>query len=160
MRSPWLDFYRGAATDSEGRHIQDILDWNDGQLEAVHDYIQWLFPLPEPSLFNANAPILTESDIAIARMDEAIQANLRAAFERMLRFYGLTPDTADLPKPWVRAEDHNHLRITRILRSLRLLGLRSEAQRLYDGLGEYESAFSDRTKQFWREAISDKTEPT
>lgn len=153
MSSAWLDFYRGASTDSEGRYLRDILAWDDERLEAVHDYIQWLFPLPEPSGFNANAPILTPADIEAARAGETIQANLRAAFQRMLRFYGLTPETARLPKPWVRAADHNHLRFTRILRSLRLLGLAAEAQTLYDGISEYNSVFPERTKRFWRDAM-------
>ncbi|MFN0100557.1 MAG: opioid growth factor receptor-related protein [Bryobacteraceae bacterium] len=154
MSTAWLDFYRGKSTDSEGRYIHEILAWNDKQLEGVHDYIQWLFPLPDPSMFNARAPILTRGDIAVARADETIQANLRAAFERMLRFYGLTAETADRPKPWVCAADHNHLRLTRIFRSLRLLGLFAEAQILFDAISEYDTAFPERTKQFWRDAMT------
>src|SRR5262245_5587601 len=59
-----LDFYRGEGTDAEGRRLDDILAWRDGRLEAVHDFIQWLFPLPEPSRFNPDAPLLTPHDIA------------------------------------------------------------------------------------------------
>jgi hypothetical protein len=154
MQSQWLEFYRGTAADSEGRNIHDILAWDDSELEAVHDYIQWLFPLPEPSRFNPNAPLLTESDIASAKGDEHIQANLRAAFERMLLFYGLTQDTAEKPKPWLRAGDHNHLRLTRILRSLCLLGLRDEARQLYDALDVFAASIPERTRQFWRAAIA------
>ena len=155
MSSRWLSFYRGDGTDSEGRYIDEILAWDDDQLELVHDYIQWLFPLPEPSLFNPDAPMLTEADIVIARNDSAIQSNLKAAFQRMLRFYGLTPDTAALPKPWVRAVDHNHLRLTRILRSLRLLGRGEEARHLYDAISVYDGAIPERTREFWRNAVSD-----
>ena len=143
----------GNGTDSEGRGIHNILAWNDEVLEAVHDYIQWFFPLPEPGMFNSDAPVLTDADIAAARAGEAIQSNLKAAFEPMLHFYGLTPDTVEQPKPWVRAADHNHLRLTRILRSLRLLGLPVEAQMLCDVIGECNSVFPERTKQFWRNAI-------
>jgi hypothetical protein len=44
-----LDFYRGVGADTEGRRLEDILAWPDDDLEEVHDFIQWLFPLPEPS---------------------------------------------------------------------------------------------------------------
>ncbi|MBI2687258.1 MAG: hypothetical protein HYX27_13145 [Acidobacteria bacterium] len=153
MASRWVTFYRGAGPDSEGRMLAEILAWDDELLEAVHDYIQWLFPLSEPSMFNSSAPLLSESDVAAARSDLTIQANIRAAFARMLRFYGLTADTDGRPKQWVCAADHNHLRITRILRSLRLLGFQEEAQRLYDGVSRFNDAFPERTKQFWRNAM-------
>lgn len=37
---------------------------------------------------------------------------------------------------WVRGFNHNHLRITRILRSLRVLGLEREAGAFFRALGE------------------------
>ena len=42
------------------------------------------------------------------------QCALAAATDRMANFYGHNPH-------WLTAQDHNHLRITRIIRSLRLL---------------------------------------
>ena len=153
MPSAWLAFYRGLAPDSEGRFFGEILTWDDERLEAVHDYIQWLFPLPEPSAFNPDAPLLTRTDIAEARADAEVQANLRAALDRMLRFYGLTPETAAKPKPWVCAADHNHLRLTRILRALTLLGLVEEADALHAAISRYDAIFPERTKRFWRQAL-------
>jgi hypothetical protein len=47
-----LAFYRGQAPDDAGRWLKDIWEWDDEQLETTHDFIQWLFPLPEPSRFN------------------------------------------------------------------------------------------------------------
>ncbi|MGK7944758.1 MAG: opioid growth factor receptor-related protein, partial [Microcystaceae cyanobacterium] len=48
-----INFYLGNTVDHRGRKIEDIWQWNDHQLESVHDYIQWLFPLKEKSGFNA-----------------------------------------------------------------------------------------------------------
>ena len=155
MESRWLAFYRGTGTDSEDRTIEDILAWDDGRLESVHDFIQWLFPLPEPSMFNPHAPLLTPSDIAAAREDGTIQSNLRAALLRMRRFYGLTAETAERPKHWVRPADHNHLRMTRMLRSLTLLGLAEEARQLYEAISEYGHEVPERTRTFWRNAIGE-----
>ena len=41
---PIVTFYRGEGRDAAGRSISDIWGWDDRRLEAVHDYIQWLFP--------------------------------------------------------------------------------------------------------------------
>jgi hypothetical protein len=41
--------YRGYAGDSEMRTPRGLWLWEDDELEAVHDFIQWMFPLPEPA---------------------------------------------------------------------------------------------------------------
>ena len=84
-----LDFQSGAAPDNRGRLLADIQAWDDARLEAVHDYIQWLFPLLEASPVNPSAPVLTSDLIEQFRARPELQANLRTSFLRMLRFYGL-----------------------------------------------------------------------
>src|SRR5947209_4025975 len=83
-----LDFYRGLKTDTEGRFLNEILAWDEDDFEAVHDFIQWLFPLPEPSQFNPDAPLLTKADIIAFKTDPALHANLLKSFDRILRFLG------------------------------------------------------------------------
>ncbi len=139
-----VDFYHGQAADAEGRHLQDLWEWDDDQLEAVHDFIQWLFPLPEPSRFNPDAPLLTDEDRAAFKADPQLRANLLKSFTRILHFFGLslTDDgrvaegpnfTARAPGVWA-SPNHNWLRITRVLRSLSLLGLETQARALYEQL--------------------------
>ena len=139
-----VDFYRGLETNTEGRFLNDILAWPDDDLEAVHDFIQWLFPLPEPSQYNPDAPLLTNEDIAGFKSDPVLQANLMRSFERILAFLGLSLSangrvvdgqnfTARVPDAWA-IPNHNWLRITRILRSLMLLGMSAQAQALYERL--------------------------
>ncbi len=141
--SQLLDFYRGDAADSEGRYLQDIWTWPDSDLEAVHDFIQWLFPLPEPSRFNPDAPLLTPEDIAAFLSDEQLRRSLRRSFDRIVKFLGLAeaggkivdgPNFAEREGDVWALPNHNWLRITRILRSLTLLGLAAEAKWLYDWL--------------------------
>jgi Opioid growth factor receptor (OGFr) conserved region len=132
-----VDFYSGQGTDAEGRSLDELLSWRDGRLEAVHDFIQWLFPLAEPSRFNPDAPLLTEEDVGAFRADPLLRDNLQRSFERLLTFLGLgrDPDGRIVEGPNFRsratdvwaARNHNWLRITRILRSLRLLGLEDQA---------------------------------
>src|SRR5262245_66390764 len=91
--SPIVRFYRGDSPDARGRRLDDILAWDDEQLEAVHDYIQWLFPLDEPSRFNRDAPLLTPADRQ-AFHHQQLAANLRRALDRMLAFYGFELDAS------------------------------------------------------------------
>jgi hypothetical protein len=154
METAWLRFYRSEGPDSEGRTLEEILGWDDDALETTHDYIQWLFPLPERSAFNPRAPVLTEAEMAAARGDERVQQNLRRAQDRMRVFYRVTPEREHLPKAWACSVDHNHLRITRILRSLRLLGREQEAEALYRDLSRFDAPVDERAKRFWREAVS------
>jgi hypothetical protein len=162
-----LDFYRGQSTDTEGRRLSDIVSWPDDELEAVHDFVQWLFPLPEPSRFNPDAPLLTTEDIAAFRADRLLRANLLLSLERFLAFLGLTQRAegaviegpnfdARIADVWMYP-NHNWLRITRLLRCLRLLGLEEKARSLYAWL---EAQYRGRkfpipadTFRYWTEAL-------
>jgi hypothetical protein len=55
---------------------------------------------------------------------------------------------------WVCRFDHNHLRITRIIRSLRVLGLEEEAQAYFRTLKQIQAAsnISSTSLQFWSRA--------
>ncbi|MDP3593898.1 opioid growth factor receptor-related protein, partial [Phenylobacterium sp.] len=90
------------------------------QLERRHDYIQWLFPLPEASSAVPGAPVLSADDVMQIRSSDIAMTNLRAAAARMRDFYART-------RHWLAPADHNHLRITRIIKSLRLLAGDAEA---------------------------------
>jgi hypothetical protein len=137
----------------------------------VHDYIQWIFPLPERSGANPGSPVLDAAMIAVIRGSAEMQGRLRAGFLRMLAFYGFTlegdavaegPRFADASRNWLRAGNHNHLRLTRMLRSLRVLGLEHEAAALWEALRllyERENAEGRRTITvetfaFWRKAAT------
>jgi O-acetyl-ADP-ribose deacetylase (regulator of RNase III) len=107
-------FLDGSGMDNRGRTLDDILAFSDQQLESVHDYIQWLFPLTEPSRFNPFAPLLDQETILEIRKDPDSLSNLYRSLVRMLAFYEVNSHWAS---PW----DHNLLRITRILGCCRIL---------------------------------------
>jgi len=167
MSSRILDFYRGGQ-DDEGRTLDEILSWPDSELEAVHDFIQWLFPLPERSGANPFAPILDAATISSFQHSKDLQERLRKSFLRMLRFYGLEfhagvvrPGAyfAERSANWLHPGNHNHLRLTRMLRSLRLLGLTMESTALFKALSKiYEKhpdCITSRTYQFWKNAAEE-----
>jgi len=163
-------FFAGGE-DDQGRTFDAILSWDDGRLEMVHDYIQWIFPLPERSGANPWAPVLDAEAIAAIRSSPEMQGRLRAAFERMLVFYGFALEDdgvvegarfAAAARNWLHAGNHNHLRLTRMLRSLRVLGLEHEAAALWKALRavfEREQApgrrtITEETFGFWRQAAT------
>ena len=108
------NFLTGDGRDHAGRSFEDVIAFDDAALERRHDFIQWLFPLPEPSLAVPGAPVLTPADIAALKASPKAQARMRQATDRMAAFYA-----AGLH--WRTRHDHNHLRITRIIKSLRLI---------------------------------------
>ena len=111
---PVVMFLEGEGTDARGRTVFDVLAMDDVALERTHDFIQWLFPLPEPSAAVPDSPVLTPGDIQAIRVSELAPIALAGATDRMVAFYQTTHD-------WLMPNDHNHRRITRIIRSLRLL---------------------------------------
>ena len=162
------------AKDRRGRTRSSILAWSDDELEYHHDYIQLLFPLPEGSPFNPSAPVIDEATFNAFRSRLELQTQLRASLQRMLRFYGFQFATVtasgngaqelqvvngsnypEASRNWVRRFNHNHLRITRILRSLRVLGLENEALELFKALKRvYEGGkIGQKSMMFWTRAI-------
>jgi hypothetical protein len=183
---PLVGFYRDGARDDRGRTLSEILAWRDEDLEDIHDFIQWLFPLPEPSGANPSAPTLNPEVIAAFRSTPVMRERLLSSFRRMLRFYGFcwatmatqpsfpcvpageklvilrSPDFHYRADNWLRPMNHNHLRITRILRSTLLLGLEAESKALFDALNtvyrEFPTRISARTHAFWSDAATGTTQ--
>jgi hypothetical protein len=173
LNSRIIEFYSGTEPDHRGRYLHEIQLWADDQLESIHDYVQWLFPLTEPSGFNTAAPVLTHESIQEFRSRPELQQKLRSSFLRMMTFYALevrsgehitvirAPNFAAEAAGWLTPSSHNHLRITRILRCLTVLGLEAEAKAFFGCLSEiYENeqnkpapAISDETMFYWKEAV-------
>ncbi|TKJ09244.1 hypothetical protein E8Q34_17915 [Halomonas sp. 15WGF] len=54
--------------------------------EHTHDYIQWLFPIPEASRFNSFAPLLTPAVQAAFANDERLRHHQQRSLDVMLNF--------------------------------------------------------------------------
>jgi hypothetical protein len=149
MAGPLHAFLTGTGRDGRARLAIDVLGFSDERLEEVHDYIQWLFPLPVRSGAQPGAPILTQAEIDAIRTDRSAQDTLVKATERMLLFYRNT-------RWWLTSYDHNHLRITRIIRSLRILTGPEDAQRFYKAILDLNDAAGSpvnaRSLEFWADA--------
>jgi hypothetical protein len=58
-----ISFYEGDTPDHRGRFIDNIWQMSHFWLEHTHDYVQWLFPIPEAGRFNDFAPLLDNAAI-------------------------------------------------------------------------------------------------
>jgi Opioid growth factor receptor (OGFr) conserved region. len=163
-------FYRHDAADHRGRTLREMWTWDHDRLEMVHDYIQWLFPLREPSMFNSSAPLVTDETVSAFADDAALRQALKHSLVMMLDFYGLalheeqdgrvrvseSASFASRRGNWVVPYNHNHLRLTRILTSVRTLGLPAYSIALFDCLEKIRKirpdAISTETFGYWQRA--------
>jgi hypothetical protein len=143
-----LLFYSGQP-GSSCRTLEEIWKFDDDELEGYHTYIQWLFPLMEPSAINFAAPVLDADIINEFRKSPALQKRLIISFKLMLKFYGFGIDESNnvikieknddyevKKRNWISHRNHNYLRITRILTCLRLLGLEEYSKAFFACLAQ------------------------
>ena len=158
MIDPIIAFYLDFRSIKEqiGFTYWDVMGFDGNTFEGCHNHIQWLFPLKEPSQFNPNAPLVTAETLNFFMESPHIPWQMDAAFKKYLSLYfmsGMGYDT------WVTPNNHNFLRITRILKSQRLFGLDSNADILYNDYLEpicknprYNKIIGETTQKFWKEA--------
>lgn len=134
----------------ENRTREQLLASNNRFLELSHLYIQWLFPLTEASEYNPATPVLTEEDIETIKNSVNGRNNILTSFMRMLSFYGYRMEISDEKDiritiddnsvmrrlNWLRYNNHNFLRITRILKCLMLFNLDAYAMAFFHALQE------------------------
>jgi hypothetical protein len=165
-----VSFYEGKARDMYGRTIDTLWSYNDDLLEDVHNFIQLLFPLETPSQFVA-APVLDAPTIRAFHDRPDLQDRLLRSLDLMLRFYGfrreagprdgeqvvLAPDFAAKSANWLTPYNHNFLRLTRILISLKTLGLGPWSRALFERLRSVYEGNRDviglETFRYWQEAV-------
>ncbi|RPA98486.1 hypothetical protein L873DRAFT_1844194 [Choiromyces venosus 120613-1] len=166
-QDPIVKFYARNSPDCKNRTLSALLSLTNEELEHSHDYIQTLFPLPEPSPFNHLSPIITPTTARAFRSSAALRAALRTSFRRMVAFYGFDSGVGEAGVVvvrrgkgkgwegrsgfWRRRFDHNHLRITRIIRCLRVLGCEEDARGFYQAVRKAEGV-GGRSLVFWRRA--------
>ena len=157
-----IEFYRGAAPDSEGRTLAQIWDFSDEEMEDYHDFIQWLFPLREPSQYNPHAPLLTEEDVTTFRTDATLRDHLLRSLDRFLEFVGLErredridPSPGSEQKRGRLDESQSQLAADYPRPALlRMLGLEEQGRQLFSSLEDLnqrgEARLSPSTLAYWK----------
>jgi opioid growth factor receptor-like protein len=160
-----LEFHRLRGRDSEGRMLSEIWEWDEDGLENCHDFIQWMFPLAEPSSVNADAPLVTKEEELAFRREPELETARKRSLSVFLQFLGLSmaedgnvvrgENFAVRAGVW-KYSNHNWLRITRMLKSLRLLGLEKEAGAVWlcvKELHDQDGLVSEHSFKFWEDAM-------
>lgn len=159
-----IGFYAGQSEDHKGRKIDAIWALSHFWLEHTHDYIQWLFPIPEAGRFNSFAPLLGEAERAAFATDELLKANQRRSLDVMLAFFGLSREELGIEALptlnmrehiWLKRGGHNHLRISRIIRSLHLCHqpeLALAFQQTMIEIGTTRGVVSEQSVGYWKAA--------
>ena len=141
-----VGFLEGKTTDHRGRILAMLLQQTDHQAETTHDYIQWMFPLDEPSRSVNGAPVLNELEIDEIRQSSLAQANLAKSARWFLGFL-------ERNDHWITKYNHNHLRITRVIKSLRLLASDQAADEFRDKVlalaGDNLNLVDQKARAFW-----------
>lgn len=165
-----ISFYNGKALTDEGLSINDIWTANTSFLENCHMHIQWLFPLKEASMMQHAAPTIDDAQVYEFKADPSLKARLVKSLLTMLRLYHLDLDvqgndvkikrSADFSiskARWIRKHDHNYLRITRMMKSMMMLGLPEYALALYECMkdiyDEVPLKFTPDNLAFWKDAV-------
>ena len=145
--SQLCDFQICKGTDHAGRYLNDIWAFDDKAIEQTHDFIQWMFPLKERSESVPGVPTLSEEDIEAIRANEVARANLERSAQWYLGFLQRNDH-------WIKPFNHNHLRVTRVIKSVRLLtgNLIADAakDKIFTILGERISVIQPKALTFWK----------
>ena len=120
------NFLTNSESDFKNRFLQDIWSFSDQEIEHTHDFIQILFPLDEESGAVSNRIYLDSSEAILS-----IKAN-KLATENIVKSSKWFHSFLARKSHWKRKHDHNYLRITRIIKSLRLLVSDQEANKFYE----------------------------
>ncbi len=168
---PIISFYTGLPADWKGPNVGPIWAADNEFLEHAHDYIQWLFPLREPSNYNPSAPVVSAAALVAFQRSFELKRCLTRSLLVMLAFYGLefietegeririvkATTFGQRSANWLKPGNHNYLRLTRIIKSLKLLGLPAHAGALFECLGELYRNEPDKigpeTFAYWEAAV-------
>lgn len=154
MNDPFyiLAFLERRGLDYQHRSLKDVWSFSDNQIEHTHDFIQWVFPTTEPSQNVNGSPVLSAEELELVFYSDMARASVLDSSEWFLNF--LTRN-----KRWTCGRDHNHQRITRMLRSLKLIGENTTAENHYaavlsilEGIEQYRSV--EEALTFWRREIT------
>ena len=142
-------FLTNQGLDFKGRTLDEIWSYSDNEIESTHDFIQIVFPTNKPSQATFNKLYLdNEKLIENLKNNSAVTKNLKKSASWYLSFL-------DRNDAWQTGYDHNQLRITRVIESLRLLVSDEAADEFFKAiliLVKDPAILNPTTMKFWEEA--------
>ena len=145
------NFLSNKEPDFKNRFLQDIWNYSDEEIEHTHDFIQLLFPLNEESSAVSNAKYLDSSKVI-----QDIKSN-KSAKENIVKSSQWFLSFLERNSHWKRRHDHNYYRISRIIKSLRLLVSDEDADMFYKSFmllidEQHKAKINSITLNYWENA--------
>ena len=147
----FVNFLTNNEPDFKNRFLKDIWNFSDEDIEYTHDFIQLLFPLNEKSSAISNGIYLDSNEAILSiKANKLAKENIVKSSKWFLSFLARNSH-------WKRKHDHNYLRITRIIKSLRLLVSDQEANKFYESFMQLvdenlKSKINSTTLTYWENA--------
>ena len=147
----FVNFLTNNEPDFKNRFLKDIWNFSDEDIEHTHDFIQLLFPLNEESNAVSNGIYLDSSEVIFSiKVNKLATENIVKSSKWFLSFLARNSH-------WKRKHDHNYLRVTRIIKSLRLLVSDQEANKFYESFMQLIdenliSRINSTTLHYWENA--------
>ena len=144
-------FLSNKEPDFKNRFLQDIWNYSDEEIEHTHDFIQLLFPLNEESSAVSNAKYLdSRKVIQDIKSNKSAKENIVKSSQWFLSFL-------ERNSHWKRRHDHNYYRISRIIKSLRLLVSDEDADMFYKSFmllidEQHKAKINSITLNYWENA--------
>ena len=144
-----ITFLKDQEPDFNVRFLSDIWNFRDIDIERNHNFIQILFPL-EIRSNNVSHHYYIDSPQLLSDLinDDLVRENIIKSSKWFLKFLSRNDH-------WKTSQNHNHLRITRIIKCLRLIISDEEADNFYDEVLEIlgnNNLINKKTLEFWAEA--------
>ena len=142
-------FLLNESCDHKGRMLSDIYKFSDNEIEATHDFIQIVFPLAEPSFWSSNKYFI-ESQQQIDSLSK--NKNVKEAILQSASWY---ISFLKRNNHWKNVNDHNLKRITRMIKSVRLIVGDIEADNIKKeiiSIKNIEKLVSQKSIKYWENA--------
>jgi len=142
-------FLLNESCDHKGRMLSDIYKFSDKEIEATHDFIQIVFPLAEPSFWSSNKYFI-ESQQQIDSLSK--NKNVKEAILQSASWY---ISFLKRNNHWKNVNDHNLKRITRMIKSVRLIVGDIEADNIKKeiiSIKNIEKLVSQKSIKYWENA--------
>ena len=142
-------FLLNESCDHKGRMLCDIYKFSDNEIEANHDFIQIVFPLAEPSLWSSNKYFIeSEQQIDSLTSDKNVKEAILQSAYWYISFLKRN-------NHWKNVNNHNLKRITRMIKSVRLIVGDIEADEVkkeITSIPNIEKLVGQKSIKYWKNA--------
>lgn len=115
MTTEYYDFLKSHRYD-------EIMSYNEKELEDCHAFIQWIFPTTTPSAFNSEAPVINIVELRASSDYNDAREKIIDSLELILKHWGIEYEDEGLyiydQTKFKLLNGHNGLRFSRVLQSL------------------------------------------